>query len=411
MKLKDIFKMVAIKRLSAVEIDASVSHQHELNGVRDLSAIFGLSGEKKRFPAKFLYLNDDSLLSEPKLIMEDGSVTWYDARANHPKRTEYRLYYSSSLLYEYAGEGDFLITGFDGKQVWFIIVENESEIAAQLLWLFDFDAEEIQAKRFRISDYQYDTHSLNVIEQLILEQLGFETDLSNDIDFDALLSRFSGKFPSTAEFSEYAREVSGVSSSMDHPDEVLLVWWAKEEQLFRALEKSIVEEQLKIGFDDVDHFISFAKSVLNRRNSRAGHAFENHIATILQEHNIIFDKGKLTEYKSKPDFLFPSAEIYQKVAASEAMQKNLTMLAAKTSCKDRWRQITKEAKLIFPKHLITLEAAISIDQTDEMHRNGVHLIVPAEIQSSYKPAQQKWLMCFEDFIALVRERQKYFHMK
>ncbi len=99
MKLKDIVKMVAIKRLSAVEIDASVSHQHELNGVRDLSAIFGLSGEKKRFPAKFLYLNDDSLLSEPKLIMEDGSVTWYDARANHPKRTEYRLYYSSSILY------------------------------------------------------------------------------------------------------------------------------------------------------------------------------------------------------------------------------------------------------------------------------------------------------------------------
>ncbi len=351
------------------------------------------------------------MLSEPKLITEDGSVTWYDARAAHPKRTEYRLYYSGSLLHQYASEGDFLITGFDGQEVWFIIAAGESEIAAQLLWLFDFDADKIQAKRFSISDYQSDTHSLNVIEQLILEQLGFETDLSNDIDFDALLSRFTGKFPSTAAFSEYAREVSGISSSTDHPDEVLLVWWAKEEQMFRALEKNIVEEQLKSGFDDVDHFISFAKSVLNRRNSRAGHAFENHIAAILHEHKIVFDKGKLTEHKSKPDFLFPSAEIYQKAAASEAMQKNLTMLAAKTSCKDRWRQITKEAKLISPKHLITLEAAISIDQTDEMRRNGVQLIVPAEIQSSYKPDQKKWLMRFEDFIALVRERQKYFQAK
>ena len=42
------------------------------------------------------------------------------------------------------------------------------------------------------------------------------------------------------------------------------------------------------------------------------------------------------------------------------------MLAAKTSCKDRWRQVLAEADRIRTKHLLTLEPAISKIQTAEM---------------------------------------------
>ena len=39
--LSEYFKGVASKTLSAVEVDMSVSHQHEYNGVSALKKIFG----------------------------------------------------------------------------------------------------------------------------------------------------------------------------------------------------------------------------------------------------------------------------------------------------------------------------------------------------------------------------------
>ena len=409
MKLSDLFEKIAAKRLSAVETEASLSHQHELNGVKDLMALFGKSSDKKNFPALFLYLHDDEEAEESiSVSREKGTVTWYDARASHPKRTEYRLYYSVSSFIENASEGDLLIVGFNGNQVWFIVAAQGSDIEAQLLWLFDL-REEFSKKentKFQIKDLHRDKHSLNIIEQKILEQLGFKTELDIDLNTEDLLSRFKGKFPTTSEFSSYTRELSGIKNSLEDPDGALLRWWEEEEKLFRALERKIVEKQLDKGFKNVNHFTEFAKSVLNRRNSRAGHAFENHITQILTDHHIYFDRGKRTEYKSKPDFIFPSIDIYHKASADSSLIPFLTMLAAKTSCKDRWRQITKEAKLIKTKHLITLEPSISVDQTDEMNRHSVQLIIPEDIFSSYLPEQQKWLMTLGEFIIFIAEKQK-----
>ena len=42
------------------------------------------------------------------------------------------------------------------------------------------------------------------------------------------------------------------------------------------------------------------------------------------------------------------------------------MLAVKSTCKDRWRQILAEADRLPVKHLLTLEPGISVAQTDEM---------------------------------------------
>jgi len=408
MRLRDLFDKIAVKRLSTVEVRPSVSHQHELNGVKALLEMFGETGEKKTFPATFLYVRDDEEAEEKKFITSEGRVTWYDARAKHPTRTEYRLYYATSSFPEDASEGDLLIAGFNGREVWFIVAEQGSDIEAQLLWLFDM-RDKITADKsgqFQIRDLDHDRHTLNIIEQQILEYLGFETDLDAGVDTESLLTRFHGRFPTTAEFSSYAREVSGIENSCDNPDETLLKCWEEEERLFRALEKTIVQKQLNTGFSDVDHFIEFAKSVLNRRNSRAGHAFENHIAQILNDHEIMYDRGKRTEYKSKPDFILPSIDLYHRAMKDESLVEYLTMLAAKTSCKDRWRQITKEAKLIETKHLITLEPAISQDQTEEMKRHHVQLVVPDQIKTSYLPEQQAWLMNMSDFIHLVSERQK-----
>ena len=80
------------------------------------------------------------------------------------------------------------------------------------------------------------------------------------------------------------------------------------------------------------------------------------------------------------------------------------MLGPKTICKDRWRQIVTEADRIVQKHLITLEPAISSEQTHEMELERVTLVVPAPILGTYDMGLQGSVICtFSDFIAEVRE--------
>lgn len=80
------------------------------------------------------------------------------------------------------------------------------------------------------------------------------------------------------------------------------------------------------------------------------------------------------------------------------------MLAAKSTCKDRWRQVLPEAQRVWPKHLVTLEPAISVAQTNQMQSEGVQLIAPRGIFETYQEQQREWLIPLSGFIALVRAR-------
>ena len=81
------------------------------------------------------------------------------------------------------------------------------------------------------------------------------------------------------------------------------------------------------------------------------------------------------------------------------------MLGAKTTCKDRWRQVLAEAAKISLKHLITLQSAISKNQTDEMQDKNLQLILPQGLHDSYLLSQQEWLMNLSGFIELVQLKQ------
>ena len=104
----------------------------------------------------------------------------------------------------------------------------------------------------------------------------------------------------------------------------------------------------------------------------------------------------MSEGNKKPDFLFPSVSAYRRG------ERPLTMLAAKTTCKDRWRQILNEADLIPEKHLMTLQEGVSINQFQEMRTEGVTLVVPARLHRSYPAAIRAELMTLEAFLHLVR---------
>jgi len=153
---------------------------------------------------------------------------------------------------------------------------------------------------------------------------------------------------------------------------------------------------------DVDGFIGYSLSIQNRRKSRVGQALENHVEQLFIGRNIRFDRTKITENNSKPDFIFPGISEYHDNAFSAAL---LTMLGVKSTCKDRWRQVLSEADKIPCKHLLTLEASISENQTSEMQSQNLQLVVPSAIRGTYSAQQQKWLMNLDDFIKLVISRQ------
>ena len=176
-------------------------------------------------------------------------------------------------------------------------------------------------------------------------------------------------------------------------------------------ERHIVQARLKAGFgddgQDVDAFINFSLSVQNRRKSRVGHAFEGHLDCLFKHHGLKFEqgrgKGKVTENNSKPDFIFPSFAAYHDPQFDAA---KLMMLGAKTTCKDRWRQVLSEANNIPSKHLVTLEAAISGAQLEEMRSHNLQLVVPSPIHSTYSSGQKGHLMDVHGFIQAVLHTQK-----
>ncbi len=396
--LSSYFSGIGIKRLSAVEVNPGASNQHEFNGVAALRSIFG-AHRQQNIPARFIYLDDD----DTNVISEDTHVTWYDARENHPKRSEYRLYYRSSEVYEKADENDLLIIGKrPDAPLLIIIVHAETAIERKILWLFGIPADEV---RNRFATYHIEEEldkQVTYPVRLVLEEIGIDAVEADEVYLEQILRRFGDRFPPTREFSEFTRSTLRNVSAADDPDAALVAWMEQEEKLFRALERHLVETRIRQGFEDVDAFIRFSLSVHNRRKSRAGLALENHIEQIFKEQGIYYSRGARTENRAKPDFLFPGIEFYRDPHFPSA---SLTMLGVKSTCKDRWRQVLSEAERIREKHLLTLEPGISKAQTMEMQAHHLQLVVPSPIHSTYETDQRAWLYDVADFLALVRERQ------
>lgn len=399
--LSEYFEGVVAKRLSVVESDPGQSNQHEFNGVKPLKKLFG-DVRLADYPARFVWLG-----GENEGISEDSSVTWYDSRENHPTRSEFRLYFKSNPVMELAHTGDLLIVARRSSgEVLIIIVSAGSTVENQLLWLFGVPAQIDTNFEYREFQDNEDT-AVDFASRYILDELGIEIEEPEADRMDALLERFNSIFPKTAVFSNFVRETLPEVNPLDGADAALLTWMEQEEKLFRRLERHVVSDRLKAGFvdesgADVDGFIKFSLSVQNRRKSRAGFAFENHLEEVFRVCGVTYDRQAVTENKSKPDFLFPSMLDYHN---PDFPSSKLTMLGVKSTCKDRWRQVLSEAARIPEKHLITLEPGISENQTNEMVANRLQLILPRGLHDTYRGDQRQWLMDVEGFISLVKERE------
>lgn len=392
----DYFDIALVKRLSAVDVDRSISHQHELGGFAKLRPLLG--DARKTLPATYAYLSDE------RKVIERGHTTWYNAREGKPRAPEFRLYYPANEAVSSARKGDltFACLTKDGG-VAFLFVEQGSLMERDLSWLFGIGEE---GERFDVTRDM--RRRVDATGAEVLGMLGIEVERPHglDSDIERMLELWPDKLPTGREMSTFARECVGMDPRED-PDTAVVEYYNAQTALFMGYER--VERERRLGplvrdvhEPDYDAILDVSMSLFQRRRSSAGHALEYHLEAVFDAMGIRYTAQGRTERKERPDFVFPSIDAYHDPSfASEC----LTLLGAKTTVKERWGQVLKEGARVRRKHLVTLEPAITVDQTDEMDERGLQLVVPTPIQPTYTAGQRGWLWTLSDFCEHVTKLQ------
>ncbi|WP_020180253.1 type II restriction endonuclease [Methylopila sp. M107] len=176
-----------------------------------------------------------------------------------------------------------------------------------------------------------------------------------------------------------------------------------EYEMFQSVEEATYTPRITAGFTSITGFLGLAQTILQSRKSRSGNSLEIHTREIMKEEGLGQDKDfaykPVIEEGLRPDFLFPTKALYDDPAFPS---ERLRMLAAKTTCKDRWRQILNEASRIPRKHLLTLQEGVSVGQWNEMNGAGVTLVVPSELHTKYPEDVRPHLVSLESFLGDVR---------
>lgn len=216
-------------------------------------------------------------------------------------------------------------------------------------------------------------------------------------------------FPSTQTMALLARESYNYVHRLtcdahltQRPDQVLMGWIHTEYLLFQNLEEKIYAPFLTQPFLNCQSVLDFAGTMLNRRKARAGKSLELHLATLFTAAHLRFESQVITEQGKRPDFIFPSGEAYHNLLFPT---EQLVFLGAKTTCKDRWRQVLNEANRIPNKYLFTLQPGISRNQLQEMQSENLHLVIPQQNLPLFPPEHHSQLHTLSSFIQLVRNAQ------
>jgi len=208
-------------------------------------------------------------------------------------------------------------------------------------------------------------------------------------------------FPSTTEFARKALDALThcIRDFVRKPsDEQLVRCVAAEYDLYRLVERKLCEPEIVRVFGSVEDFLSTAQTILQRRKSRAGRSLENHVERLLRDARIPFDVRVDVE-GTKPDVLIPGKAEYED---TEFPDSKLFAVGVKTTCKDRWRQVLREAPRVRHKHILTLQKGISPNQMDEMRGSDVTLVVPEPLHDEYPKDRRDELVTVEAFIEDVR---------
>ncbi len=410
---QEYFSGFAWKRLTAHEVDPSVSNGHEFQGVGRLQDILGKEN-RVEFPATYILLSDDD--EPPEVVL--STATWYDSRTNQPDRSaEWRLYYpaEAAVVQSRMSTGDLMVIGVtQQRELVILLAKSGSEREGELRVLFGIADDGLEAFHVRSVD---EPIAMDLVAISILEQLGIaEAHLPEGGDagvvadlVEELVSTNGEKLPTGDNISRLIRTRITHIDTIGAPDEALYRWIEAEAAMYRGWEDRKIANRIRAGFTDSDGepdvagFRQFSMSIRQSRVSRAGGALQYHIRALLEARGLrhvmepVIDRGEI------PDFLFPSKAAYLDDAFPA---DRLRMLAAKFTAKDRWRQVLNEAARIEHKHLLTLEAAISKSQMAQMAHAKLTLVIPATIREKYPSGQRDVILTVVNFLNEVASLQE-----
>ncbi len=312
----------------------------------------------------------------------ESCVTWY----GRGTRYEYRLT-------RFGREFPFLKADAVGNLL--VLIPNDLEhFTAYTLDLED-DIESVQA-----------TLGAEIRDAWAVYAPGFQQEESENDCIDRHFRGFTvviDTFPSVQDFTEKTRAalIDCVRDFLTMSlDKRIVLFIDLEYRLFRLVERKLSEPDICRLFESVDDFLQTAASIMNRRKSRAGRSFENHVGHILTDAGIPFDV-RSRAIPGEPDVIIPGVAQY--LDTSWPVEK-LFALALKTTCKDRWRQVLREAPRLEDRHLFTLQRGISPNQLAEMAEARVTLVVPKPYHKEYPKGFPGRILTVDQFADDVRER-------
>lgn len=319
----------------------------------------------------------------PDGLITESVVTWYGNKT----RREYRLTcFGKDFPWRTADSvGDLLV----------LIPKNATEFIAYVL---DNDAD-VEAIKAALGVEMLGTWGIYREGIAQFEKEGENKCIQRR--FRAFVDSFD-KYPPGEVFSKAVREallncVSHFNTSS--ADRKLIRLYSEEYKLFSMLENKIHLPQLQGRFyTNVNDYNEKFKKIYQARKARAGRALENHVEYLLAEARIPFEMRKDVD-GTRPDVIIPSKAAYDD---PRYPLHKLLMIGVKTTCKDRWRQVTKEAPRIPVKHILTLQEGISSGQLAKMKQAGVTLIVPKSLHGKYPKQRDITMLDLESFIAGVK---------
>lgn len=363
------------KFISANETGTTGAHQSGFYMPRETWPLFFDSAGKKNENK-----DKDIIIRWDNGIVTNSRYIWY----GNGTRSEYRLTRGVTFLTD-DNIGDVLIfIKLEDDEFQGVILHTDSEIEDffTAFGLSPVDACKLQFPR----------------KPLTLEEL-----LQSKINI--LIEEAGANFPNGLAISKMARNIADdLQGSIGNDyDKKLISWTTTEFDLFKGIENLKYTEYISQPFSSISELIKVANTILNRRKSRAGHSLEYHLQFIFDSEKIPYTPQPKTEGDKKPDFIFPGITEYHEKNYPNNM---ITMLAAKTTCKDRWRQILSEADRVEKKHLITLQQGISEKQLREMEKAKVILIVPKNYHKYYPHLFIDKLLSVNSFVQGLKNQYK-----
>lgn len=333
----------------------------------------GRKGENKKKNIRICWQDDFST---------DGVFTYYGKGT----RNEYRV--------THFGHGFDLLNPENTGSLFVLVQMDEADYRAYVLTTED----EIDAFLDYFGMTQIDTNTL-IEHRMTMDELQQQ-------EMDAFIAKVHAQFPQAEVMSTVTRQI--FEKVYDHkenivklPDKELTGWIRMEFDLFSRMEEAAYGELVYKGFSSMEEFVKTANSILNRRKSRAGKSLENHLAAIFDGNQLTYEAQVVTELRKRPDFVFPGGMAYHDL---KWPAEKLIVMGAKTTCKDRWRQVLSEAARVKEKYLFTLQQAISSQQLAEMQSEEVRLVVPREYIGHYPREYQESILSLAEFIGMVKEK-------